>query len=102
MVTAYLLPLSALPPLVGALGDQYGRRLVLLIGTGLFGVASLTCALAPSLGILLAARAAQGVGAALLLPNSLALLTPRITASNAAVRSASGPRRVPPRRRSRR
>jgi EmrB/QacA subfamily drug resistance transporter len=45
-----------------------------VIGTSLFGIASLTCALAPSLALLLAARGAQGVGAALLLPNSLALL----------------------------
>jgi len=74
VVNSYLLPLSALLLLGGALGDQYGRRLLLLIGTGLFAIASLICALAPSLGILLAARAAQGVGAALLLPNSLALL----------------------------
>ena len=74
VVNAYLLPLSALLLLGGALGDHYGRRLLLLIGTGLFAITSLVCALAPSLEILLAARAAQGVGAALLLPNSLALL----------------------------
>ena len=74
VVNAYLLPLSALLLLGGALGDHYGRRLLLVIGTSLFGAASLICALAPSLEILLAARAAQGVGAALLLPNSLALL----------------------------
>ncbi len=74
VVNAYLLPLSALLLLGGALGDHYGRRLYLVIGTGLFAAASLVCALAPSLPILLAARAAQGVGAALLLPNSLALL----------------------------
>ncbi|MCY7279311.1 MAG: MFS transporter [Sphingomonas bacterium] len=74
VVNAYLLPLSALLLLGGALGDHYGRRRLLLIGTGLFAVTSLVCALAPSLEILLAARAAQGVGAALLLPNSLALL----------------------------
>src|SRR5690348_18334826 len=74
VVNAYLLPLSALLLLGGAVGDHYGRRRLLVIGTGLFGVASLTCALAPSLPLLLAARGAQGVGAALLLPNSLALL----------------------------
>ena len=74
VVNAYLLPLSALLLLGGALGDHFGRRLLLVIGTGLFGVASLGCALAPSLSLLLAARGAQGVGAALLLPNSLALL----------------------------
>ncbi|MEO6113050.1 MAG: MFS transporter [Sphingomicrobium sp.] len=74
VVNAYLLPLSALLLLGGALGDHYGRRRLLLIGTSLFAAASLVCALAPSLEVLLAARAAQGVGAALLLPNSLALL----------------------------
>ena len=74
VVNAYLLPLSALLLLGGALGDHFGRRRLLVIGTGLFSVASLTCALAPSLVLLLAARAAQGIGAALLLPNSLALL----------------------------
>lgn len=74
VVNAYLLPLSALLLLGGAVGDHYGRRQLLVIGTCLFAVASLTCALAPSLPLLLAARAVQGVGAALLLPNSLALL----------------------------
>ena len=74
VVNAYLLPLSALLLLGGALGDHYGRRRLLIAGTSLFGIASLTCALAPSLPLLLAARGAQGVGAALLLPNSLALL----------------------------
>jgi len=74
VVNAYLLPLSALLLLGGALGDHFGRRRLLVIGTSLFAAASLVCALAPSLGALLAARAAQGVGAALLLPNSLALL----------------------------
>jgi EmrB/QacA subfamily drug resistance transporter len=74
VVNAYLLPLSALLLLGGALGDHFGRRRLLIIGTSLFGLASLTCALAPSLPILLSARAVQGVGAALLLPNSLALL----------------------------
>jgi EmrB/QacA subfamily drug resistance transporter len=74
VVNAYLLPLSALLLLGGALGDHFGRRRLLVIGTTIFAVTSLLCALAPSLPILLAARAAQGIGAALLLPNSLALL----------------------------
>ena len=73
VVNAYLLPLSALLLLGGALGDHFGRRRLLIIGTSLFAITSLLCALAPSLPILLAARAAQGIGAALLLPNSLAL-----------------------------
>jgi EmrB/QacA subfamily drug resistance transporter len=74
VVNAYLLPLSALLLLGGALGDHFGRRRLLVIGTGIFALTSLICALAPSLPVLLAARAAQGIGAALLLPNSLALL----------------------------
>ena len=74
VINAYLLPLSALLLLGGALGDHFGRRRLLVIGTAIFAATSLVCALAPSLTILLAARAAQGVGAALLLPNSLALL----------------------------
>lgn len=74
VVNAYLLPLSALLLLGGALGDHFGRRRLLVIGTSLFAITSLLCALAPSLPVLFGARALQGVGAALLLPNSLALL----------------------------
>jgi EmrB/QacA subfamily drug resistance transporter len=74
MVNAYLLPLSALLLLGGALGDHFGRRKLLIVGTALFAAASLVCALAPSLNILLLARGGQGIGAALLLPNSLAML----------------------------
>ena len=74
VVNAYLLPLSALLLLGGALGDHFGRKRLLLIGTAIFAITSLVCALAPSLPVLLGARAAQGIGAALLLPNSLALL----------------------------
>ena len=74
VVNAYTLPLAALILLGGALGDHQGRRRWLIIGTALFGAASLLCAIAPSLETLLAGRALQGIGAALLLPNSLALL----------------------------
>ena len=74
VVNAYLLPLSALLLLGGALGDHFGRRKLLIVGTALFAAASLVCALAPSLNILLLARGGQGIGAALLLPNSLAML----------------------------
>ena len=82
VVNAYLLPLSALLLLGGALGDHFGRRRLLVIGTSVFALASLVCALAPSLPILLAARAAQGIGAALLLPNSLALLNAAFSGEN--------------------
>jgi EmrB/QacA subfamily drug resistance transporter len=74
VVNAYLLPLSALLLLGGAAGDRFGRRLLLLLGIALFSAASLLCALAPSLPWLLAGRALQGIGAAMLMPNSLAIL----------------------------
>ena len=74
VVNAYLLPLSALLLLGGALGDRFGRQRLLLIGTGLFAAASVLCALASSFPLLLAGRLIQGVGAALLMPNSLAIL----------------------------
>ncbi|TRW14463.1 MFS transporter [Glacieibacterium frigidum] len=74
VVNAYLLPLSALLLLGGALGDRYGRRRLFLLGIALFTLASVLCAAAPGLTALLAGRALQGVGAALLMPNSLAIL----------------------------
>jgi EmrB/QacA subfamily drug resistance transporter len=74
VVNAYLLPLSSLLLLGGAAGDRFGRVRLLVIGTALFILASTLCAFAPSLFWLLAGRAVQGCGAALLLPNSLAIL----------------------------
>ena len=74
VVDAYLLPLSALLLLGGAAGDKFGRRRLLIGGIGVFALASLGCALAPNLASLLAARLLQGVAAAFLMPNSLALL----------------------------
>jgi EmrB/QacA subfamily drug resistance transporter len=74
VINAYLLPLGALLLLGGAAGDRYGRMRLLVAGTILFGLASVACALAPSLPWLLAGRAVQGAGAAMLLPNSLAIL----------------------------
>jgi len=74
VINAYLLPLGALLLLGGAAGDRYGRMRLLVVGTLLFGLASIACALAPSLPLLLAGRAVQGIGAAMLLPNSLAIL----------------------------
>jgi EmrB/QacA subfamily drug resistance transporter len=74
VVNAYLLPLSALLLLGGAAGDHFGRRRLLIAGTALFGLASLGCALAPGLPTLLASRLLQGIGAAMLMPNSLAIL----------------------------
>lgn len=74
VVNIYTLPLAALILLGGSLGDHQGRRRWLVIGTALFGVGSLLCALSSSLILLLGGRALQGIGAGLLLPNSLALL----------------------------
>lgn len=73
-VNAYVLTLAALILLGGSLGDRFGRRRVFVIGAVWFGVASLLCGLAPNVGTLIAARALQGIGAALLTPSSLALL----------------------------
>lgn len=74
VINAYLLPLSAFLLLGGGAGDRFGRRRMLIAGTALFAAASLACALAPNLTVLLAGRLAQGVGAAMLMPNSLAIL----------------------------
>lgn len=74
VINAYLLPLSALLLLGGAAGDRFGRVRTLVVGIGLFAIASAVCALAPTLYVLLAGRALQGIGAAFLLPNSLAIL----------------------------
>jgi MFS family permease len=74
VVNAYLLPLSALLLLGGALGDRFGRRRMLTAGILLFAAGSAACAAASTLAWLIAARAAQGLAAALMLPNSLAVL----------------------------
>lgn len=73
-VTAYMLTLASLILLGGALGDRYGRRRVFVIGVVWFAAASLLCGLAPHAGVLIAARALQGIGGALLTPGSLALI----------------------------
>ncbi len=74
VINAYLLPLSALLLLGGAAGDRYGRKRLLVAGTVLFAAASTACTLAPDLGLLLIGRGLQGIGAAILMPNSLAIL----------------------------
>jgi EmrB/QacA subfamily drug resistance transporter len=73
-VNAYMLTLAGLILLGGSLGDTYGRRKIFVIGVIWFAVASLLCGLAPNAGFLIAARALQGVGGALLTPGSLALI----------------------------
>ncbi|CAI8756679.1 EmrB/QacA subfamily drug resistance transporter [Pseudomonas sp. IT-P291] len=74
VVLAYLLAITALIVSVGRLGDMIGRRRLLLIGIWVFTVASILCALAPHLWLLIAARALQGVGAAIMMALTMALV----------------------------
>jgi EmrB/QacA subfamily drug resistance transporter len=73
-LTSYLLAVAALLLLSGALADHFGRRRVLAAGLAVMLVASVACAATPSVGVLIAARVVQGVGGALVVPSSLALL----------------------------
>ncbi|MFI8218285.1 MFS transporter [Streptomyces sp. NPDC085932] len=73
-VNAYMVTLAGLILLGGALGDRFGRRKVFVVGVVWFAVASLLCGIAPNAEVLIAARALQGVGGALLTPGSLALI----------------------------
>ena len=75
VVEAYSLFLSALLLVGGSLGDRYGRRLVFVIGVALFALASAACGLATNIQQLIIARAIQGIGAALLIPGSLAIIS---------------------------
>ncbi|CAI8877415.1 Riboflavin transporter RibZ [Pseudomonas sp. IT-P74] len=75
VVLAYLLSITVLIVSVGRLGDLMGRRRLLLIGIALFTVASLLCALAPNLWLLIAARAVQGIGAATMMALTMALVS---------------------------
>ena len=71
---SYLLTLGSLILIGGSLGDLYGERRIFAIGVIGFGAASLLCAIAPSIGFLIAARALQGIASALLTPASLAVI----------------------------
>src|SRR5437763_6464768 len=75
VIESYALLLSALLLVGGSLGDHYGRRRVFLLGVVIFGVASAVCGLVGSIHQLIAARALQGFGAALLVPGSLAIIS---------------------------
>ncbi|MGA7207133.1 MAG: MFS transporter [Specibacter sp.] len=75
VVDAYLLALGSLILIAGSLSDTFGRIRILRAGLLVFGLASLACAVAPTAVALIAARAVQGAGAALLVPSSLALIT---------------------------
>jgi EmrB/QacA subfamily drug resistance transporter len=74
VVNSYLLTLGSLILIGGSLGDLFGERRIFALGVGGFGVASLLCALAPTIEILIAARALQGVASALLTPSALAVI----------------------------
>jgi MFS transporter, DHA2 family, methylenomycin A resistance protein len=74
IVNAYTIAFAAFILTAGALGDRLGARRVFITGFAIFVLASLACALAPALPVLIAARLCQGIGAAILVPNSLALL----------------------------
>lgn len=75
VVESYALLLAALLLLGGALGDRFGRRRIFVLGVAIFGAASVLCGLSRDVNALIAARALQGVGAALLVPGSLALIS---------------------------
>lgn len=87
VIYAYALTFGGLLLLGGKAADRYGRKRVLLLGLGLFGLASLAGGLAQEPGHLVAARAAQGIGAAALAPAALALLTATFPAGKARVRA---------------
>jgi EmrB/QacA subfamily drug resistance transporter len=74
VANVYLLVLGSLILIGGSLGDIYGERRVFAIGVGAFGVFSVACALAPTIEVLIAARALQGAAGALLTPSSLAII----------------------------
>ena len=77
VVDGYLLTLGALILVAGAISDQFGRLAVLRLGLGAFAVSSVLCAVAPSGWVLIVARCLQGVGAAFLVPSSLAMINAR-------------------------
>ena len=74
VLNGYLLTLASLILLGGSMGDRYGRRRIFVLGVLLFTGASLLCAIAPTSGLLVAARLLQGIGGALLTPGSLAMI----------------------------
>jgi EmrB/QacA subfamily drug resistance transporter len=75
VVESYALFLAALLLVGGAMGDRLGRRFVFILGTAIFALASMWCGFAPGIGLLIVARAVQGVGGALLVPGSLAIIS---------------------------
>ena len=102
LLSAYAIVFAAVLVPAGRIADLYGRKKVLLIGIGLFTLASIMASLAPGLGVLIAARAIQAAGAAMIVPTSLGLLYPNfpkrqhtlvvgLWAGGAAVAASAGP-----------
>jgi EmrB/QacA subfamily drug resistance transporter len=83
VISVYMLTLGAFMVPAGRIGDIFGRRRALLAGIALFGVASVLCALAPSATLVIASRALQGLGAALIFPVSVSVLTNAFPAARA-------------------
>lgn len=79
VINAYVLAFAGLLLTSAALGDRYGRKLVFLVGVGVFTVGSVGCALATSTGALIGARVVQGIGAAAILPLSLTVLAAAVS-----------------------
>src|SRR6266702_825340 len=75
VIEAYSLFLGALILVGGSMGDQFGRKRIFLFGVGFFTAASIFCGLAAAPAMLVAARALQGIGAAVLVPGSLAIIS---------------------------
>ncbi|HJZ48030.1 MAG TPA: MFS transporter [Roseiflexaceae bacterium] len=75
IVNGYLLMLAALILVGGSLGDKLGRKKIFMVGIGLFLLASLACGLAPTIAFLIEARVVQGIGGALMIPGSLAIIS---------------------------
>lgn len=82
IVNAYTLTLAALILVGGSLGDRLGRRKVFIVGVAWFAIASVLCAAAPTIEVLVAARGLQGIGAALLTPGSLAIISASFVAED--------------------
>ena len=83
VISAYMLAVGACLVPGGRLGDMFGRRKILIMGCALFGLASVACALAPSVGALVGARVVQGIGAAMIFPTSVSVLTNAFPAAQA-------------------
>src|SRR5688500_3141911 len=88
ILNAYNIVFAALLVPAGRIADQVGRKRLFIVGVWLFVIASVLCAVAPSVGLLIAARVPQAVGAAILAPTSLALLLPEFPAAERATATA--------------